>query len=151
MDLEQLINGDIKTSMLARDAAKLEALRAIKAAILLEKTKEGTTGEMSEATALKILQKLVKQRRESADIYSGAGRKDLADKELFEAAIIEKYLPQQMSPEEVTSIIRQLIAKTGATSVKDMGRVMGAASGELAGKADNKMISEIVKKLLTAQ
>jgi uncharacterized protein len=151
MDLEKLIGEAIKTSMLAREAKKLEALRAIKAAILLEKTKEGTTGEMSEETALKILQKLVKQRRESADIYTGAGRTDLAEKELFEAGIIEAYLPQQMSPEEVTSIINRIIAQTGAASIKEMGRVMGAASKELSGKADNKMISEIVKKLLTPQ
>jgi uncharacterized protein len=151
MDLEKLIGEAIKTSMLAREAKKLEALRAIKAAILLEKTKEGTTGEMSEETALKILQKLVKQRRESADIYTGAGRTDLAEKELFEAGIIEAYLPQQMSPEEVTSIITRIIAQTGAASIKEMGRVMGAASKELSGKADNKMISEIVKKLLTPQ
>jgi uncharacterized protein YqeY len=149
MDLEKLINDDIKTAMLARDAEKLEALRAVKAAILLEKTKEGTSGDMSEATALKILQKLVKQRRESADIYAGAGRQDLASKELNDALIIEKYLPQQISADEVTAIIGQLITQTGATSVKDMGKVMGAASKELAGKADNKMISEIVKKLLT--
>jgi uncharacterized protein len=151
MDLEKLIGEAIKTSMLAREAKKLEALRAIKAAILLEKTKEGNTGEMSEETALKILQKLVKQRRESADIYTGAGRTDLAEKELFEAGIIEAYLPQQMSPEEVTSIITRIIAQTGAASIKEMGRVMGAASKELSGKADNKMISEIVKKLLTPQ
>jgi uncharacterized protein YqeY len=149
MDLEKLINDDIKAAMLARDAEKLEALRAVKAAILLEKTKEGTSGDMSEATALKILQKLVKQRRESADIYGAAGRQDLASKELNDALVIEKYLPQQMSEDQVTSIISQIVIQTGANSLKDMGRVMGAASKELAGKADNKMISEIVKKLLT--
>jgi uncharacterized protein YqeY len=151
MDLERLINDDIKAAMLARDAQKLEALRAVKAAILLEKTKEGTSGEMSEAIALKILQKLVKQRRESADIYGNAGRQDLASKELYDAGIIEKYLPQQMSADDVTAIISGIITQTGATSVKDMGRVMGAATKELAGKADNKMISEIIKKLLTPQ
>ena len=150
MDLEKLINEDIKTAMLARNAEKLEALRAIKAAILLEKTKEGTTGEMSESVALKILQKLVKQRKESADIYAAAGRKDLADKELTDAAIIEKYLPQQMSPEEITLVIKQLITQAGTTSIKEMGKIMGLASKELAGKADNKMISEIVKQLLSA-
>lgn len=150
MDLEKLINEDIKSAMLARNAEKLEALRAIKAAILLEKTKEGTTGEMSEAVALKILQKLVKQRRESADIYAAAGRKDLADKEINDAAIIEKYLPQQMSQEEITLVIKQLIIQTGAASIKEMGKIMGLASKELAGKADNKMISEIVKQLLSA-
>lgn len=151
MDLEKLIGEDIKAAMLAREAKKLEALRAIKAAILLEKTKEGSTGEMPEATALKILQKLVKQRRESAEIYSGAGRSDLAEKELFEAGIIEGYLPQQISVEEVTQIIKEIITRTGASSIKEMGRVMGMATGELSGRADNKMISEIVKKLLSGQ
>ena len=148
MELEKLINNDIKNAMLARDPEKLEALRAIKAALLLEKTKEGTTGEIPESVELKLLQKLVKQRRESADIYAAANREDLAKKERFEAAIIEKYLPQQMGEEELTEKIRQIIAQTQATSIKDMGKVMGAASKELAGKADNKMISEIVKKLL---
>lgn len=148
MELEKLINNDIKNAMLARDPEKLEALRAIKAALLLEKTKEGTTGEIPESVELKLLQKLVKQRRESADIYATANREDLAKKELFEASIIEKYLPQQMGEEELTGIIKQIIAQTQATSIKDMGKVMGAASRELAGKADNKMVSEIVKKIL---
>ncbi|MCX6247723.1 MAG: GatB/YqeY domain-containing protein [Bacteroidetes bacterium] len=150
MELEILINNDIKNAMLARDPEKLEALRAIKAALLLEKTKEGTTGEIPESVELKLLQKLVKQRRESADIYAAAGREDLAGKERFEASIIEKYLPQQMGEAEVTEKIRQIIAQTQASSIKDMGKVMGAASKELAGKADNKMVSEIVKKLLGA-
>ena len=148
MELEKLINNDIKNAMLARDPEKLEAIRAIKAALLLEKTKEGTTGEIPESVELKILQKLVKQRRESADIYAAAGREDLAKKELFEASIIEKYLPQQMGEEELTEKIRQIIAQTQATSIKDMGKVMAVASKELAGKADNKTVSEIVKKLL---
>jgi uncharacterized protein len=148
MELEKLINDDIKRTMLARDAEKLEALRAIKAALLLEKTKEGTTGEIPESVELKLLQKLVKQRRESADIYAAANREDLAVKERFEASIIEKYLPQQMGEDELTEIIRKIIAQVQAVSVKDMGKVMGAASKELAGKADNKMVSEIVKKLL---
>jgi uncharacterized protein YqeY len=148
MELENLINEDIKKAMLARDPEKLEAIRAIKAALLLEKTKEGTTGEIPESVELKILQRLVKQRRESADIYAGAGREDLAKKELFEASIIEKYLPQQMGEEELTEKIRQIITQTQATSIKDMGKVMGMASKELAGKADNKTVSEIVKKLL---
>ncbi len=150
MSLELTINNDIKAAMLARNAEKLEALRAIKAALLLEKTKEGNTGEISDATELKILQKLVKQRRESADIYGNANRQDLAKKELFEASIIENYLPQQLSEAEVTDIIRNIVLREGATSVKDMGKVMGAASKELAGKADNKMISTIVKNLLTS-
>lgn len=150
MSLETKINDDIKGAMLARDAKKLEALRAVKAALLLEKTREGSTGEVSVAEELKILQKLVKQRKESAEIYENANRKDLADKELFDAAIIETYLPQQLSEEEVTGIIKNLIAQMGATSIKDMGKVMGVASLQLAGKADNKMISVIVKILLGA-
>ena len=149
MSLEQKIGDDIKAAMLARNAEKLEALRAIKAALLLEKTKEGASDAISEATELKILQKLVKQRRESADIYSGANRADLASKELFEASIIETYLPQQLSEADVTKIIKTIITETGATSIKEMGKVMGLASKELAGKADNKMISGIVKTLLT--
>lgn len=148
MSLELKIGDDIKAAMLARDAKKLEALRAIKAALLLEKTKEGGGDAINEATELKILQKLVKQRRESAEIYSNANRADLAEKELFEASVIEKYLPSQLSEAEVTAIIRELIAKSGAASIKDMGKVMALASKELAGKADNKMISQIVKQLL---
>ncbi len=150
MELEKLINNDIKNAMLAKDPEKLEAIRAIKAALLLEKTKEGTTGEIPESVELKILQKLVKQRRESAEIYASAGREDLAKKELFEASIIEKYLPQQMGEEELKEKIRQIITQIQATSIKDMGKVMAVASKELAGKADNKTVSEIVKKLLGA-
>jgi uncharacterized protein len=150
MSLELKINDDIKAAMLARDAKKLEALRAVKAALLLEKTKEGAPDAVSGDAEIKILQKLVKQRRESADIYSNANRADLAEKELYDAAIIETYLPQQMSEAEVTAIIQKIVTETGATSVKDMGKVMGAASKELAGKADNKMISTIVKSILGA-
>ena len=149
MSLELKINEDIKAAMLARDAKKLEAIRAIKAALLLEKAKEGATGDLTEEAELKILQKLVKQRRESADIYGNANRNDLAEKELYDASVIETYLPRQLSETEVTEIIRKIVIQTGATSVKEMGKVMGAASKELAGKADNKMISTIVKNLLT--
>ena len=149
MELEKLINDDIKNAMLARDPEKLEALRAIKAALLLEKTKEGTTGgEIPESVELSLLQKLVKQRRESAEIYAAANREDLAVKERFEADIIEKYLPKQMGEAELTEVIRNIITQTQATTIKDMGKVMAAASKELAGKADNKMVSVIVKKLL---
>ncbi len=148
MSLELKINGDIKNAMLARDAKKLEALRAIKAALLLEKAKEGAAAEIGEEVELKILQKMIKQRRESADIYSQAGRPELAEKELYDASVIETYLPQQMSEAEVTAIIQNIVTQTGASSVKDMGKVMGAASKELVGKADNKMISVIVKNLL---
>ena len=150
MSLELKINDDIRAAMLARNAEKLEALRAVKAALLLEKTKEGATAEVSEDAELKILQKLVKQRRESADIYSQANRQDLAKKELYDASVIETYLPQQLSEAEVTEVIKKIVEETGASSVKDMGKVMGAASKELAGKADNKMISVIVKSLLTS-
>ena len=148
MELEKLINDDIKNAMLARDPEKLEALRAIKAALLLEKTKEGTTGEIPESVELVLLQKLVKQRKESADIYAAANREDLASKERFEASIIEKYLPKQMDEAELTGIIQKIITEMQATTIKDMGKVMAAASKELAGKADNKMVSVIVKKLL---
>ncbi|MCX6279458.1 MAG: GatB/YqeY domain-containing protein [Bacteroidetes bacterium] len=148
MNLETKINADIKTAMLARDAKKLEALRAVKAALLIEKTKEGFVGEVGEVEELKILQKLIKQRKESADIYENANRFDLSEKERFDAAIIETYLPQQLSEDEVKSQIKTIIAQTGANSIKDMGKVMAVASKELAGKADNKMISVIVKSLL---
>lgn len=148
MTLEEKINGDIKTAMLAREQEKLEAIRAVKAAILLEKAKESGTGAMDEAAELKILQKLVKQRKESAEVYKAGKREDLASKELFEASIIEKYLPAQMGAEEVEAKIKQIIADTGAASMKDMGKVMGLASKEFAGKADNKTISETVKRLL---
>jgi uncharacterized protein len=150
MSLELKINDDIKAAMLARNAEKLEALRAVKAALLLEKAKEGAAGEMGEEVELKILQKLVKQRRESAEIYQQANRQDLAQKELFDASIIETYLPKQLSEAEVTEVIRTIVMQTGASSVKDMGKVMAAAAKELAGKADNKMISVIVKSLLSA-
>ncbi len=148
MSLEQKINDDIKAAMLARNAEKLEAIRAVKAALLLEKAKEGGTGNVDEELERKILQKLVKQRRESAEIYIQANRQDLAKKELSDAAVIETYLPKQMSEAEVIEIVKNIVTQTGATSVKEMGKVMAAASKELAGKADNKMISVIVKSLL---
>jgi uncharacterized protein YqeY len=148
MSLEDKINNDIKTAMLAREQDKLEALRAIKAAILLEKAKESGTGAVDEAAELKILQKLVKQRKESAEVYTAGKREDLAKKEIFEASIIEAYLPKQLGLEEVEGMIRQIIAQTGAASMKDMGKVMGMAAKEFAGRADNKMISETVKRLL---
>ena len=149
MELEKLINDDIKQAMLAKDKGKLEALRAIKAALLLEKTgKDVTGGEIPDEVELKMLQKLVKQRRESAEVFKAQNRPDLAETELFQAAIIEKYLPEQMSEGELIGIIQQIITKTGAQSIKDMGKVMGMASKELAGKADNKTVAEIIKQLL---
>ena len=149
MQLEQKINEDIKTAMLAKDSRKLEAVRAVKAAILLEKTKEGGTGEIPADTELKLLQKLVKQRKESAEIYGNANRSDLAEKELFEVSIIEKYLPQQLPEEEVREKIKKIIAESGASSIKEMGKVMGLATKELSGKADNKLIAGIIKELLS--
>jgi uncharacterized protein len=149
MSLEQQINDDIKSAMLNKDRDKLEALRAIKAALLLEKTKDGTTGEIPETVELSLLRKLVKQRKESAEIYTAQNRADLAEAELFQAGIIEKYLPKALSEEEITEKIRAIIAETGASSIKDMGKVMGLASKAFAGQADNKVVSEIVKKLLS--
>lgn len=149
MELEKLINEDIKQAMMSKDKDKLEALRAIKAALLLEKTgKDVTSGIIPDSVELKMLQRLVKQRRESAEIFKTQGRPDLAENEIFQAAIIEKYLPEQMSDDEVIAIVKQVIAETGATGIKDMGKVMGSASKIVAGKADNKMIAEIIKKLL---
>ena len=149
MELEKLINNEIKTAMLAKDARKLDALRAIKAALLLEKTKEGTTGEIPDSVELTLLQKLVKQRKESADIFKNANRQDLAENDLFEASIIEQFLPKQLPEEEVKAIIGKIVAETGASSMKDMGKVMGLTNKELAGQADNKLISVIVKELLS--
>ncbi|MDR1227341.1 MAG: GatB/YqeY domain-containing protein [Prevotellaceae bacterium] len=146
--LEQTINGDIKAAMLAKESARLEALRAVKAAILLAKTAEGANGEISADAEMKLLQKLVKQRRESAAIYSQNNRPELAEKENAEAGYIETYLPKQMSEEEITVEVKKIIAQVGATSAKEMGKVMGMASKLLAGKADGKTIAELVKKLL---
>lgn len=146
MALEEKINSDIKTAMLARDAAKLEALRAVKSAILLLKTSpEGYTDE----TEIKALHKMVKQRKETAEIYKTQSRTDLADVELFQAGIIESYLPKQMDEEEIKAEIAKIIASIGALSPADMGKVMGVASKQLAGKADGKIISMIVKELLS--
>ena len=147
MALIDKVNEDIKAAMLSREKEKLEAIRAIKSAILLAQTSGEAVTEESE---LKMLQKLVKQRRESAEIYKTQNRQDLADKELFEAKIIETYLPAQMDDAALSEVIKKIIAETGASSVKDMGKVMGMASKELSGKADNKRISEIVKSLLGA-
>ncbi len=149
MSLEILINNDIKQAMLARDKRKLEALRAIKAGLLLEKTgKDVSGGEVPESVEVKLLQKLVKQRKESATIYHEKGRAEMAEEEEYQAGIIEKYLPKQIAPEEVEAIVKKIIDETGASSMKDMGRVMGVAAKQLAGKADNKMISGFVRKFL---
>lgn len=149
MNLENQINADIKQAMLAKKKEELEALRAIKSAILLLKTgKDAAGGEVSDAAGVAMLQKLVKQRREAADIYQQQNRQDLADEELFQASIIERYLPKQMSRDEVEEAIKGIIAEVGASSPKDMGRVMGQATKRFAGQADNRMVSEIVKNLL---
>lgn len=147
MSLETTLMADIKAAMLARDQRKLEALRAIKAQILLEKTKGGNT-ELTEAVELGILQKLVKQRKESAAIYEQNGRQELADEEKFQASVIEAYLPQPLSEEQLRDVIKAVIAQVGATSIKDMGKVMGMATKQVAGKADNAKVSQIVKEML---
>ena len=135
--------------MLAKDKQKLEALRAIKAALLIAKTgKDVSSGEIPETVELQLLQRLVKQRKESAGIYQAQNRPDLAEEELFQAAIIEKFLPQQMAEDEIRAAVKKIIEDTGAQSIKDMGKVMGAASKQLAGKADNRSVSEIVKEML---
>ena len=149
MELEKLINNDLKEAMLARDKEKLEALRAIKAALLLEKTgKDVTSLEIPDEIEVQLLAKLIKQRKASVDIYTSQNRQDLADVELFQISIIEKYLPQQISEDEVRNVVKEVIASLGATSIKDMGKVMAAASKTLAGKAENKLISNIIKELL---
>ncbi|MDR3226787.1 MAG: GatB/YqeY domain-containing protein [Prevotellaceae bacterium] len=147
MSLELTINNDIKTAMLAKDKLRLETLRSIKAGILLAKTAENAI-EITEDFEIKMLQKMAKQRKESATIYTQQNRQELADKELAEAEIIEQYLPKQLTEEEITVVVKEVIAAVGATSQKDMGKVMGAANKQLAGKADGRLISEIVKKLI---
>jgi uncharacterized protein YqeY len=149
MSLENTINQDIKAAMLAKDKKTLEALRAVKAAILLAKTDKGTGGEVAGDAEMKILQKLVKQRRESAELYKSQNRDDLVEEELFQMKVIQKYLPEQMSEDEIRKAVREIIAETGASSMKDMGRTMGMASKKLAGKADNKVVAQIVKELLS--
>ena len=145
MTIEERINADIKTAMLAKDAKKLEALRAIKSVVLLLKTSpEGLT----EDTTNKALLKEVKKRKESAEIYKSQNRADLEADELLQAAVIEEYLPKQMSEEEVKSELTKIIAAVGASGPGDMGKVMGAASKAFAGKADNKLVSALVKQLL---
>jgi uncharacterized protein YqeY len=145
MNIEEKINGEIKTAMLAKDAKKLEALRAIKSVILLLKTSpEGLTDD----SIAKALQKEVKKRKESADIYKSQNRPDLEEVELSQAAVMEEYLPKQMSEEEVKEEVAKIIASVGASGPGDMGKVMGAASKALAGKADNKLVSVLVKQLL---
>jgi len=148
MSLITQIDQDIKLAMLAKQADRLQGLRAIKSALLLAKTEKGAADELTEEAEIKVLQKLVKQRKESADIYKEQNRDDLYQVEIAEMLVIEEYLPQQMSKFEIEGYLEELIGRICATSVKDMGRVMGMASKELAGKADGKTISEVVKQLL---
>jgi uncharacterized protein YqeY len=149
MTLTDRINNDIKEAMKAKDSARLTALRAIKSQLLLAATAQGAGGEASDDEGIKMLQKLVKQRKESADLYIQQGRQDLADPELAEASIIEQYLPKQLTEDELRPIIAGFIAQIGASGPQDMGKVMGIASKELAGKADGKTISMLVKALLS--
>ncbi|MGD0709810.1 MAG: GatB/YqeY domain-containing protein [Bacteroidales bacterium] len=147
MSLVDKINADIKTAMLAKEAQRLEALRAIKAELLLA----NTSGQaVTEDTEIKILQKLIKQRKEAAEIFAANKREDLAAHDLFQAEVTQEYLPKQMSEDELIALLKNIITQTGAAGIKDMGKVMGMASKQLAGKADNKVVSEIVKKLLGA-
>jgi hypothetical protein len=151
MELEVIINNDIKQAMLAKDMRKLNALRAIKAALLLEKTgKDVSSGIIPESVELKLLQKLIKQRRESAAIYVAQMRADLADEESYQASIIENYLPSQMSEDEIKTIVASAISETGATGMRDMGKVMGIVSSKISGKADNQTVATIVKTLLNS-
>ena len=148
MSLKQRIEGEIKSAMLARDKVRLTALRAIKSIILLEETKEGFSGALSAEDELKVLTKSAKQRKDSAEIYEKQNRADLLEVELAELAIIQEFLPKALSTEELVQAIKAIIASSGATGPKDMGKVMVLASKELAGKADGKEISEQVKLLL---
>tara|TARA_B100001057_G_C22606021_1_gene854685 strand:- start:56 stop:505 length:450 start_codon:yes stop_codon:yes gene_type:complete len=148
MSLLKKIDNDIKFAMKSKDTLVLESLRAVKSSILLFKTKSGSSVVLSDQDEIKILQKLVKQRKESAEIYKNQNRIELCDTELNQASIIESYLPKQLSPEEVIIIIDKIIIKLNATSMKDMGKVMSLASKELSGKSDGKTISEIVRKKL---
>ena len=148
MNLFDTVSADIKAAMLARDKVRLEALRGVKKEFLEAKTAKGGDGELADDAAMKILVKMVKQRKESAAIYVEQNRPELAEEELAQAAVIESYLPKQMSEEELTAALKAIIEKVGATSAKDMGKVMGTATKQLAGKADGKAISATVRELL---
>lgn len=150
MDLFETISADIKSAMLARDKVRLEALRGIKKEFLEARSAPGANGELPDAAALKILAKMAKQRHESATIYAEQSRPDLAEAELAEAAVIEQYLPAQLSAEELHARVADIIARLGAAGPKDMGRVMGVASKELAGIADGRAISTAVKEILNS-
>lgn len=148
MSLITQIDQDIKQAMLAKQADRLRGLRAVKSALLLARTEKGAAEELTKEAEIKVLQKLVKQRKESAEIYKTQNREDLYQIEMDELKVIEVYLPQQMSRFEIEGYLQDLIARVGATSASDMGKVMGIASKELAGQADGRTISEVVKQLL---
>jgi uncharacterized protein len=150
MSLKQQIDNDIKSAMLAKNKEELTALRSVKSLILLAETEKGVTAEISQETENKLLMKAAKQRKESAEIFQKEGRDELAQKELFELEVISRYLPKQLSEAEVTAEVKKVIEQVGAKGPQDMGKVMGAATKQLAGKTDGKLISEIVKKLLAS-
>lgn len=149
MDIFDKISSDIKAAMLARDKVRLETLRGIKKEFLEARTAKGADGQLTDDQATKIMAKMVKQRRETAQIYADQSRPELAENELAEAAVIEEYLPKQLSDEELTAELRRIIAQVGATSAREMGKVMGVASKALAGRADGRVISAKVKELLS--
>ncbi|MCR5350887.1 MAG: GatB/YqeY domain-containing protein [Bacteroidales bacterium] len=148
MALEQKIQQDIMAAMKAHDNVRTNAVRAVKSAILLAKTAEGGKKELEDADIIKLIQKLLKQRKEAAEQYVAAGRQELADNELAEAKVLEEYVPKQLTPEEIEARVREIIAQTGAASPADMGKVMGVASKQLAGLADGRTLSTIVRQLL---
>lgn len=150
MSLKQTIDSDIKQAMLSKNKGELDALRSIKSMILLAETEKGRTGELTEEAERKLLMKAAKQRKESADIFQAQSRQDLAEKELFQLEIINRYLPKPLSTDELKDELTKIIRESGASGPQDMGKVMGIATKKLAGKADGKLISAIVKELLSA-
>ena len=148
MALEQQIQQDIMAAMKAHDYVRTNAVRSIKSAILLAKTAEGGKKELEDADIIKLIQKLIKQRKEAAEQYVAAGRQELADNELAEATVLEEYVPKQLTPEEITERVREIIAQVGASAPSDMGKVMGVASKQMAGLADGRTLSTIVRELL---
>lgn len=150
MSLKQTIDNDIKKAMLAKAKEELEALRGIKSQILLAETEKGGSGDIGQDVEMKLLTKAAKQRKESADIFTKEGREDLAKREMFQLEIINRYLPKQLTETEITEELKKIIATVGAKGPQDMGKVMGTATKQLAGKADGKVISDIVKKLLAS-
>jgi uncharacterized protein YqeY len=149
MSLKQQIDGDIKKAMLAKNKEELEALRSVKSMILLAETEKGGADDISSDAENKLLMKAAKQRKESADIFTQQNRKDLADRELFQFEVISRYLPKQLSEDDLKKAITAVISEVGATGPQDMGKVMGAANKKLAGQAEGKVISDMVKKLLS--